>query len=129
MAKGKKNKGGRPTVFTKEVVDKLEQAFSNGATIEMACFYAGIHRDSYYDYIKRNPKFSDRVEDLRSKPILKALNTVVNSLTNTEDAKWYLERRFKKEYSPRQEVSVEAEVKMSKIDDVIKATQEILKKK
>jgi len=113
----------------KDTVGKLEQAFAKGATVEMACFYAKISRDAYYDFIKKNPEFSDRFEDLRSQPVLKALDTLTNSLNNVEDAKWLLERRFKKEYSTRQEIGVEGEIKMSKIDEVIKATQEILNKK
>jgi hypothetical protein len=123
-----KNKGGRPTKFTKETVTKLEQAFAIGATVELACSYAEVSRNRFYEYLKDNPTFSDRIEDLRNKPILKAMDTVAKSLTNTEDAQWYLERKMKKEFSTRSEVGIEGEIKVAKLEEIQKILQKSLKK-
>ena len=98
--------GGRPKKVTKEVVGKLEEAFSWDCTIEEACLYAGIHRDTYYEYIKENPAFSDRVSELRQNPVLKARSTVVQKLSdNYQNAMDYLARKRKHEFAPRQEVT------------------------
>lgn len=100
-----KNKGGRPTVMTPDTIAKLEQAFAIDATVEEACSYADISRDSFYDYLKKEPKFSDRIAELRQRPILKARQTVVKSLDNPQHAQWYLTRKKKKEFGENIDVT------------------------
>ena len=96
------NVGGRPTVFTQDVVAKLEQAFAIDCTVEEACSYADISRDAFYDYLKREPKFSDRIADLRNRPILKARQTIVTKLgesySNSID---YLKRKRPTEFADK----------------------------
>jgi len=103
MAKKQVNLGGRPSVMTPEVIAKLEQAFAIDATVEEACSYAEISRDAFYDYLKKEPTFSDRIADLRNKPILKARQAVVKSLDTPDGARWYLERKRKNEFASRSE--------------------------
>lgn len=106
MATKKKNVGGRPTVMTLAVIGKLEQVFSMDGTVLEACAYADISKDSYYDYVKLNPDFSDRVEALRQKPVLKARQTVMKNLSESySNAMDYLSRKAKKEFSTRTEVT------------------------
>lgn len=101
-----KRGAGRPPKITPLVVGKLEEAFSWDCTIEEACFFAGIHRDTYYEYIKHHPELSDRVAELRLNPVLKARETVNRHLTkNYQNAMDYLARKRKHEFSPRQEVT------------------------
>lgn len=122
------NKGGRPIEFTEDVVRKLEEAFALDCTVEEACFYADISRQTYYVKIKEKPELSDRFEELRQRPFLKARQTIIKSLDQPEHAKWYMERKKKKEFAPRQEteysgsieiVSKEMEEKISKALDKI----------
>lgn len=96
-----KHAGGRPSTITAEVLVKLEQAFAIDATVEEALSYAEIKRDAYYDYLKRNPEFADRVKDLRNRPILKARQTIVKNLDDPEHSKWYLSRKRKAEFAER----------------------------
>jgi hypothetical protein len=105
MAKGKGNGAGRPTVMTPEVIRKLEEAFANDATDLEACFYAGISHAPFYKYQEEHPEFKERKEALKSHLGLIAKNTVARSIKsgNELDAKWYLERRRKNEYSTRNE--------------------------
>ena len=96
----KSHKGvGRPTDFTPETINKLEQAFAIDSTVEEACSYAEISRQTFYDWMKKNPQFSDRIEELRQKPLLKARQTVVQKLgesySNSMD---YLKRKRKLEF-------------------------------
>jgi hypothetical protein len=108
------NKGGRPTVFTPAVVDKLEQAFAIDATVEEACSYADISRDAFYDHLKRNPAFSDRIEALRQRPVLAARQTVVKAVSTDSDmAMRYLERKKRNEFSTKQELEHSGEITMS----------------
>lgn len=103
--KSTKHAGGRPTVITADVVAKLEQAFAIDCTVEEACSYADISRDAFYDYLKRNPTFSDRIARLRERPVLAARQTVVKALAQPQHAQWYLQRKRKTEFSERTEVT------------------------
>lgn len=103
-------KGGRPIEFTKDVVNKLEQAFSLDCTVSEACLYADISRQTYYTYVDEKAKegskkkqLFDRFEELRQRPFLKARQTIVKNLDQPEHAKWYMERKKKMEFAPRTE--------------------------
>lgn len=102
----KKHAGGRPTVMTKEVVAKLETAFSWGCTDGEACVWAGISQDALYDYQRKNPAFTKRKELLKETPTLKA-RQVINLAIGQKDkqaAQWWLERKRKEEFSTRSEL-------------------------
>lgn len=94
---------GRPIVFTPEVIQKLEQVFAMDGTVKEACLYAGISPSTYYDWVKDLPELSERFEALREKPVLKARETVINSLKTPDGARWYLERKRRKEFGVRPE--------------------------
>lgn len=97
------SKGGRPSKQTATTVKKLEEVFALDGSVEEACFYAGISRETYYQWIKADQSLSDRFEALRNKPVLKARKTVVDSLANPDYAFRYLERKKKDEFSTRVE--------------------------
>lgn len=96
---------GRPTIMTKDVVNKLEEVFAIGGSDEEACFYADISKQTLYNYQKEHPEFVDRKEALKQRPFLKARQTIVKSLEEPEHAKWFLARKLKKEFSERQELT------------------------
>ena len=98
-----KIKEGRPTVMTPEVLRKLEEAFAIGCSDVEACVYADIWSSTLYDYQKANPKFAERRDQLRERPVLKARQTVVKNLDAPEHAKWYLERKKKLEFGAKDE--------------------------
>lgn len=95
---------GRPTVLTQEAIQKLEHAFSIGATDIEACFYANIGRSTLYAYQKEHPEFLDRKEMLKEKQVLKARTVIVQALQEGDKniAKWYLERKRKDEFATQQ---------------------------
>jgi len=99
----------RPTIMTDDVVAKLEDAFSKGCTITEACLLSGISRDSYYDYIKINPEFSNKVEMLKENVALHARMNLAASIKagDLADSKWYLERKKKDEFSLKTESKTE----------------------
>ena len=92
---------GRPTLMTPETVNKLEQAFSLGATDLEACFYAGISKQTLYNYQAKYPEFVDRKEALKDKLVLKARQVVASAMESgdKQTAQWYLERKKKDEFS------------------------------
>jgi hypothetical protein len=92
---------GRPTKMIPEVIGKLEEIFALDGTVKEACFYAGINPDTYYTFVKENPKYSERFDLLRETPVLAARRTIVNSLKNPDNAFKYMERKRKNEWSLR----------------------------
>src|SRR3990167_2262638 len=96
--KSGKNPVGRPSSFTPEVVMKLEQVFAIDGSVEEACSYADISRNTFYEYLKVHPEFSDRIDELRQRPVLKARQTIVKSLDDPNHAFRYVERKRKAEF-------------------------------
>jgi hypothetical protein len=96
----------RPTKRTEALVNKLEYAFSIGATVKEACLYADISRETYYKWTEIDKELSDRLEDLRENPIFVARESVFNGMKKDPDlALKFLERKLKKEFSLRQELT------------------------
>lgn len=94
MSHGKsKKKRGRPTKLTADVLQKLEDAFSNALTDEEACLYAGIAPRTLYDYQTRNPKFLQRKQALRLTPNIAARKTIVNALGDPNHAWRWIEKK------------------------------------
>lgn len=99
---------GRPTVFDEITIQKLEDAFSVGATDLEAAFMANISKSSLYNYFKSNPDFLDRTEALKEMLKFKAKKVISKAIEEDDNdtAKWYLERKAKNDgFSSRQELT------------------------
>lgn len=96
---------GRPTKMTEDVIRKIEEvAALDGSVAEMA-FYANVHPDTVYAWLKENKDFSDRINALRNKPVLLARQTVVKAVKDDPNmAMRYLEKKRSKEFVTRTEV-------------------------
>lgn len=116
--------GGRPTIITEAVLQKLEEAFSLGCTDKEACVLADIAPSTLYNYQEANPEFLERKEQLKEKPILKARKTVVDSLEGDVNSAWkYLERKDKS-LNPKPETEVHVEklqINDEQFDQLIRA--------
>ena len=105
----KKNKGGRPTVMTPEMVNKLEEGFLKGLSDAECCLFAGISKQTLYDYCAKHPEFTDRKEDLKKQPAIQAKMNILEALNDGDKdiSKWYLERKNKDEFSLKQEIAAD----------------------
>lgn len=103
-SKKSNNPEGRPTVFTPENIQKLEEVFAIDGTVEEACFYAGISKSSYYNLIEKKPEYLERFEALRQRPVLKARETIVKDLANPEGARWYISKKKRAEFGSNEEM-------------------------
>lgn len=81
-----KNKGGRPTVMTENVLNKLEEAFSWGCTDVEASLFAGIDPRTLYTYCEKHPEFSQRKETLKKNPALKARRVLFGDIEKGDSA-------------------------------------------
>lgn len=97
---------GRPTKLTEEVIRKLEEVAALDGSVEEMAYYAGVHVDTVYGWLQADTVFSERIRALRERPILKARQTIVKALDLPDSAKWYIERKKKKEFSTRVEQDI-----------------------
>ena len=67
-----------------EVLQKLERAFSGGATVAEAAAYADIAERTVYAYIKTHPEFTQRIEGLKGRPRLLAKLIVLEKLEDKD---------------------------------------------
>lgn len=118
-----KARTGRPPAVTKEVVSKLEDAWSRDFSDIEACLHAGISKSTLKNYQNNNPEFVARKELLKAKPVMAARVTVIDGMVgrpavidpatgatlkaevppNPDLALKYLERKLKGEFSTRSE--------------------------
>lgn len=118
MEKAIKPKAGRPSEFTEEVVKKLEEAFAIDATVEEACYYAHISRQSYYNNVKEGTALFDRFKALRERPVLLARQTAVSKITESYgNAMDYLKRKRKDEFSEQFRSAVDVTTGGEKINN------------
>ena len=100
--------------FSDETVRKLEDAFLMDCTVEEACLNADITQDTYYRWIKENPKLSERFERLRNNPYLIARKSIIEGIKeNPELALKYMERKRKNEFSLKQEIENSGELNIN----------------
>ncbi len=72
--------GGAPTKYTPLIVGKLVASFNNGYNITEACQYAGVHRDTYYEWITSKPGFSDKMEEAKNMVNRRAKEVVTEAI-------------------------------------------------
>lgn len=98
---------GRPTVMTKEKIEKLEEAFIRGLTDTEACLYSDIAPSTLYEYCEKNPGFSERKEQLKQNIRMRAKLNIAKEINAGDKllSTWYLERKAKDEFSQRTELT------------------------
>ena len=112
------NKVGRPSKLIPECVMKLEEIFALDGTVEEACFFADISRNTFYEWMKEHPELSDRFEALRNNPVLLARRSVIEGLGDPELALKYLERKRRNEFSTRVETDNTTKMDMNGALDI-----------
>jgi transposase len=109
---------GRKSKYTPETVDKLTQAIRLGATYQLACDYAGIHIDTFYQWQKTHSGFSEAIKLAEGDGAIRLLAVIeraANGLKGEDGeyilaptwqaAAWKLERRYPQMYG-RQAVEI-----------------------
>ena len=133
MAETKKNKyakkpnwkkaTGRPSVMTEEVIGKLESILKIDWTIGEACSYAWIDQSTYYDWVKKDIRFSKKMTAAQDYPFILARKTLMKGMQNGDQrsAIEYLKRRDRR-YKDKQELEHSGDVDIKNINVEIKTT-------
>ncbi len=102
----KKHAGGAPVKFDPEVITKLKSAFANSFSVEQAAIYAGVTKQTLYNWKDRYPELFDDVWQYRENPTMKAKQVVVGSINggDVESAKWWLKNKASDEFGNKNEV-------------------------
>lgn len=130
-AKTEKHPGGRPEVFTIEILNKLEAAFALGATDREACSYAGISMATLYNKQNRDPKFLERKNLLKEKPCFKARAVIIDAINKGDvgASKWYLEKKRRTEFGEEikvNETSFNINARVDNIPKIRKLRKELM---
>lgn len=96
---------GRPTKKTIDLVGKLIEAFHDDATIEQACYYSGIDKTTYYDWLKEDEQFSYEMSKAQEYPKVLAKRVLIKAMENGDEkiALEVIKRLEKDRYSERSE--------------------------
>jgi len=102
MAKG--DNVGRPTLFTPKVQKKLKEALDQYAPIITACAYAGIHKQTFFNWRNyaddcklrgeenEHTSFFDSLNEIQSKRVIGLAKRIAEGAKGWQGASWYLER-------------------------------------
>jgi hypothetical protein len=66
----------RPSKYTPKMVGTLCDAISRGASYKMACRLVGIHFDTFNEWRKAFPEFSDRLAQAEAEAALSRLDRI-----------------------------------------------------
>lgn len=119
-----KSIAGRPTKLTNDVVKKLEEAFKYDFTIDEACYYAGISRESYYNYCEKDKTFLTKMDAAKAFVAMAAKKNVARAITdeNSIENSWkYLQKRQPDLYSEKQKIETNSAVTL---EEVLKSLEE-----
>lgn len=92
--------------YTKEIINQICDELRLGQTREDACAYVGIHKDTFYDWLKKKSEFSDAVLKAETECKRRCIGIIQKaSITTWQAAAWWLERKYKNEFSLRSELT------------------------
>lgn len=122
----RKHAGGRPVKITPDILQKLEDAFSNSAPDAEACFYAGISPQTLYNYQKRHPKFIERKEALKTSPNLMARKNIIKALNDgvVPISQWWLEKKDP-DMKPTSKLEHSGTIETTEVPDIERSPEEL----
>ena len=117
----------RPSVFTKQTLQKLEEAFALDCTDEEACLYADIAPSSLYSYQEAHQEFLERKRLLHQKPVLAARQCLIRGIKNDSRlALMYLERKKRNEFGRHEEITLETRGRRLPVGVIDPEVQELI---
>jgi hypothetical protein len=88
-----------PMKYRPDIIEKIVEQLQIGMSREDTIVLVGINRDTFYDWLKNKPDFSDKV--LKAEMVCKQRSIVRIQQHGRRDwraAAWWLSRKYKGEY-------------------------------
>lgn len=115
-----------------KTLESLRPYFQLGMSITKACETSGVCDDqTILNWIKEDPSISSRIKAWQNYVSQRARTVIADKINEQNDpdaAKWWLERKEKKEFSTRSEVTGEDGVPLNPNNEVLKGIGDDLKK-
>lgn len=104
-----KGKVGRPTKYVPEIIEKVLNAVAVGAPFTHACNYAGINFDTFNEWRKTYPEFSEQLKEAEGRAAVGWLDKIETAAKegNWQAAAWKLERRYPHDFGRRDRMPVD----------------------
>jgi len=103
----KGNKNGRPSKFTAEVKQRVKELVELGMNYKDVCQSIGITEETFSQWRKKFPEFSELVEAANAKVKEISLKSIrVGEMRDWRAGAWRLERRFPEEYREKKEIEI-----------------------
>ena len=92
-------------MIIKKYFIKILPFLQRGLSVAAACQQAGVPQQTVSDYIKKDKKLSVEIEKAKRTIEITARENIAQAIKagSIENAKWYLERKCKEEFSIRTE--------------------------
>ena len=96
-------KTGRKSVYTEELVRRIEGYGALGVSDKTIFEAVGISHDTFYKWMKNKPEFATRINKARSLGQAKLVKLIWDAVPKTwQAAAWLLERRWPNEYGKKE---------------------------
>ena len=115
--------------YGKEMVKKITQALCDGQGRVRACKIAGIHYDTFREWMRSKPKFSEAVkkaEDTGNDKIKDICKRRIIEDKSWQSAAWWLERTDPANFGQRNNLNISAEKPLIVVAD--EETKKLLEK-
>lgn len=99
---------GRKGKYNPEIVKEILTVINIGGTDKDAYEYVGINADTFYEWIKRYPEFSEQITHERLKGKVSMIRSIrEQGKKDWRATAWYLERRYAQEFAQQLVIRVD----------------------
>ena len=129
MANPNGNPKGKPSIISKEIIDKVCQEISRGVPIEYSCLIAGISKSTYYKWLNKGKKedddsdslykyFENKTNEARALAVASRIEQI--RVDNSwQSSAWWLERMAHEHFGKKQTIDANVDAKV-KSEDISK---------
>ena len=115
-----KAKTGRPTKYSSKLCKRLPAMFENGESVAEVCAELGIWKDTFYNWVKEHPEFSDSYK--KGLELSEAWWTNLGRAGSAGEAKiqpatWIFNMKNRFKWTDRQETNLSGGLQLIKITE------------
>lgn len=94
--------------YNDEIAAKICEIIADGSPNKFAAHANGISEDTFYEWMKVHPEFSEQVKKAQAEAVNRNVRIIKQAATRSwQAAGWWLERTQRNDFSLKQEISAE----------------------